>query len=179
VGGAAAGGAAAAGAAAAVGGAAPGGAEVGGAAAGGAEVGGAAAGAPFRYRLRVRYAECDRQGHVFNSHYFAYFDVAMTELWRAAIGNYDLMVERGVDVVVGEAQARFRRAARFDDEIDVEAAIERLGRSGITIAFRVLRGSEPLVDGRLMYVCVDARELTSTPIPGWLREALAPWVVSR
>src|SRR5204863_57417 len=78
--------------------------------------GGQAGGRPFRHRLRVRYAECDRQGHVFNSHYFAYFDVVLTELWRAAIGYYDLMIERGVDVVVGEAQARYLRAAHFDDE---------------------------------------------------------------
>jgi acyl-CoA thioester hydrolase len=124
----------------------------------------------------VRYAECDRQGHVFNSHYFAYFDVALTELWRAAIGRYDLMIERGVDVVVAEAHARYLRGARFDDEIDLEAAIERLGTTGITTRFRVLRQESLLVDGRLRHVCVDAAALTSTPIPDWLRQALAPWV---
>jgi acyl-CoA thioester hydrolase len=134
-------------------------------------------GSPFRHRLRVRYAECDRQGHVFNSHYFAYFDVALTELWRAAIGRYDVMTERGVDVVVAEAHARYLRGARFDDEIDLEAAIERLGTTGITTRFRVLRQESLLVDGRLRHVCVDAAALTSTPIPDWLREALAPWVV--
>lgn len=37
----------------------------------------------------MRYAERDRQGVVFNAHYFAYFDLAMTELWRAALGRYD------------------------------------------------------------------------------------------
>jgi acyl-CoA thioester hydrolase len=131
----------------------------------------------FRHRLRVRYAECDRQGHVFNSHYFAYFDVVLTELWRAALGYYDVMTERGVDVVVGEAQARYLRAAHFDDEIDIEAGIERLGRTGITTRFRVLRDGELLVDGRLRHVCVEAAALTSTPIPDWLRDALAPWVV--
>ena len=36
----------------------------------------------FRYRIRIRYHECDPQGHVFNSNYLAYFDVAITELWR-------------------------------------------------------------------------------------------------
>ena len=29
--------------------------------------------------LRVRWAECDAQGIVFNVNYFLYFDVAMTE----------------------------------------------------------------------------------------------------
>ena len=135
-------------------------------------------GEPFRHRLRVRYAECDMQGHVFNAHYLAYFDLTLTELWRAAIGYYGLMTERGVDLVVAEANARYLAAARFDEEIDVEATIERLGTTAITTRFRVLRGERLLVDGWLRHVCVDATALTKTPIPGWLRDALAPWVIA-
>src|SRR6266576_6644515 len=101
----------------------------------------------FVHRLRVRYAECDRQGVVFNSHYFAYFDVAMTELWRAAMGRYDAMIERGVDMVVAEAQARFLGSARFDDEIELEVAVERLGTTASTTRHRILRDGEPLVEG--------------------------------
>ena len=50
---------------------------------------------PFAHRLRVRYHECDPQGIVFNSHHFAYFDVVLTELWRAAFGSYGAMVASG------------------------------------------------------------------------------------
>ena len=130
----------------------------------------------FECRVRVRYAECDRQGHVFNAHYFAYFDLALTELWRAAIGYYDRMLEHGVDLVVGEAQARYLRPARFDDEIDIAVAVERLGTTGLTTRYQVLRAGELLVDGRLRHVCVDAAAMTKTPIPDWLRSALQPWV---
>jgi hypothetical protein len=38
---------------------------------------------PFRHRIRVRYSECDQQGVVFYPHYLAWFDIAMTELFRA------------------------------------------------------------------------------------------------
>ena len=61
---------------------------------------------PFTHRLRVRYAECDVQGVVFNSHYLAYFDIAITELWRAALGGYEAMLDRGLDIVVAEAHLR-------------------------------------------------------------------------
>src|SRR5262245_22519326 len=33
----------------------------------------------FVHRLRVRWAEVDRQGIVFNGHYLTYFDVGVTE----------------------------------------------------------------------------------------------------
>ena len=76
----------------------------------------------FVHELRVRYGECDPQGIVFNPNYLAYFDHTVTELWRAsAIGSWDAMVERGLDVVVGEANIRFRAPARFDDLIAIHA----------------------------------------------------------
>ena len=135
-------------------------------------------GRPFVHRLRVRYAECDRQGVVFNAHYFAYFDLAMTELCRAAMGRYDAMIERGIDMVVAEAQARFLDSARFDDEIDLEVTVERLGTTGSTTRHRVVRDGDVLVEGVLRHVFVDSETLEKAPIPDWLRDALEPYRVT-
>jgi acyl-CoA thioester hydrolase len=131
--------------------------------------------APFVHRLRVRYGECDPQQIVFNANYFAYFDVAMTELWREAMGSYGLMMERGVDMVVAEASAKFLGAARFDDEIALEVSIARLGTTACTTAHRVTRDGEVLVEGSMRHVFVDPRTLEKLEIPDWLRAALAPW----
>jgi acyl-CoA thioester hydrolase len=132
--------------------------------------------APFVHRIRVRYAECDPQQIVFNANYFAYFDVAMTELWRAALGSYTVMMERGVDMVVAEASARFLGAARFDDEIALEVAVARLGMTACTTAHNVRRDGELLVEGHMRHVFVDPQTLRKLEIPDWLRKALAPWV---
>jgi acyl-CoA thioester hydrolase len=133
--------------------------------------------APFVHPLRVRYAECDPQQIVFNANYFAYFDVGMTELWRAAIGHYGLMMERGVDMVVAEASARFLGAARFDDLLELEVAITRLGSTACTTRHRVLRGGQALVEGSMRHVFVDPQTLKKMAIPDWLRESLSPWVL--
>ena len=39
---------------------------------------------PFRYYVRVRYAECDAQKVVFNTRYAEYVDVGLNEFLRAA-----------------------------------------------------------------------------------------------
>ena len=130
---------------------------------------------PFVHRLRVRYHECDRQGIVFNAQWFAFFDVTLTELCRAAFGSYDAMVEEGTDVVVVDAQARFLAPGRFDEELDVAYAIERLGTTSMTIAASVTRDGERLVEGRLVYVFVDPVTLAKQEIPAVVRERLAPW----
>src|SRR2546427_3073509 len=95
--------------------------------------------APFVHPLRVRYAECDPQQIVFNANYFAYFDVGMTELWRAAVRRYGGMLERGVDMVVAGASARLLGAARVADALGLEGSITRPGTSACTTRPRVMR----------------------------------------
>ena len=134
-------------------------------------------GEPFSHELRVRYAECDPQGVVFNAHYLAYFDASVTELWRAAFGGYRVMMDRGVDLVVAEAQLRFRTPARVDDVLTLCVSVTRLGNTAITSHHRISRGEEMVVEGTLRHVVVDLATLTKTPIPDWIREGLAPWAV--
>ena len=125
----------------------------------------------------MRYGECDPQQIVFNANYFLYFDVVMTELWRVALGHYGAMLDRGIDMVVAEASARFLSAARFDDELDLGVSISRLGSTACTTQHRVMRDGEALVEGELRHVFVDPVSLEKVAIPDWLREALAPWVL--
>jgi acyl-CoA thioester hydrolase len=139
---------------------------------------------PVTYKLRVRFGECDPQGVVFNANYLAYFDIGITELFRAAFGSmggYQAMVERsGLEFVVVEAGLRYRRPAHFDEELTLEIALMRLGTTSITTGYRLLRDGELLVDGTLRHVLVDPKGLierepgAKTPIPDWMREGLAP-----
>jgi acyl-CoA thioester hydrolase len=132
--------------------------------------------ARFTHSFRVRYGECDPQGIVFNANYIAYFDLAITELWREAFGSYAVMEERGVDMVVAEVNAQFRGSARFDDLVDLGVAIERLGTTSMTTRLLLHREEELLVEGWIRHVFVDAEGWEKTEIPDWLREGLEPYL---
>jgi acyl-CoA thioester hydrolase len=132
-------------------------------------------GEPFAHRLRVRYAECDLQGVVFNAHYLAYLDVSITELWRAAFGGYQAMLDGGLDLVVAETRLRFERPARFDDELTLEVAISQLTNSSILSEHRVWRDGDSLAQASMRHVLVDRQTLRKTPIPDWVRSGLSPW----
>jgi acyl-CoA thioester hydrolase len=134
---------------------------------------------PFVDRLRVRFAECDDQGRVFNAHYLAYADVALTEFFRALFGSYGNVTARGVDVVVGEANLVFLAAARFEDELDLSVTIAHIGTTSMTMVVRMIRAA----DGELLnlvrsrYVWIDVDSHLKTPIPDWAREGLAAYYV--
>jgi acyl-CoA thioester hydrolase len=133
--------------------------------------------APYVHQLRVRYHECDAQGIVFNAHHFAYFDMTLTELWRAAFGSYNAMLEDyGVDVMVKDAQATFHASPRFDDMLDIEMTIEKLGNSSMVSTFEEKRDGDLLVTGRLVHVFVDPATWKKQDIPASVRERLEPYV---
>lgn len=135
-------------------------------------------GQPHVHTLRVRYGECDIQGIVFNAHYMTYFDVSITELWRAAYGSYRAMTDRGIDVVLAEAQLRFRNPARFDDELALSIAVTHMGQTSILTRHEARRGPDLVAEADLRHVLVDLKTLAKTPIPDWARAGLEPFRVS-
>jgi acyl-CoA thioester hydrolase len=110
---------------------------------------------------------------VFNAHYFAYFDIALTELWREAFGSYEQMIRDGYDVVVADAGARFRGAAQFDEEIDIAMTVAKLGETSMTTDIEVRRDGEVLVEGRMVHVWVNAQNFEKARIPDSARELLS------
>jgi acyl-CoA thioester hydrolase len=136
----------------------------------------------FVHELRVRYGECDPQGIVFNANYLLYFDVAFTEMWRAAVGPWQEMVASGIDAVVGETHLSFRAPARYDDELQLRVQIAQLGRTAVTTEIDVMRGDELLVAGWLRHVCVATpaggqANLAKQPWPAHIRDGLSRFVV--
>ena len=134
--------------------------------------------AAFRHRLRVRYQECDPQGVVYFARYLDFVDIALTELWRERFGSYKTLVESGTDMVVAEATVRYRDAARFDDEIDIELAIGDLGRTSMVTRARILRGGALLAEASIRQVFIEPATRTKKPIPDEVRTGLAGMIAA-
>ena len=135
--------------------------------------------ATFTFPMRVRFAECDPQGIVFNSRYLEYFDVAMTEIWREAIGPYDeATAAADVELVVAEAGIRYRDSLRFDDEFELQASVSRLGTTSMTTAIYVLRDGAVVAEGELRHVFLARAGGRPTPVPEPIRTAFLPYLAA-
>lgn len=102
--------------------------------------------------------------------------MVITELWREAIGPYMEMLESGVDMVVGEVNVRFLGPARFDDELDLEARLTRLGETSVSTRIDGSVAGSPVVEGRLRHVFIDPPSKTKIAIPADIRAGLEPYV---
>ena len=129
----------------------------------------------LRLPLRVRWAEVDLQGVVFNGHYLTYCDVCVTEYWRAIGMPYPAaFLEIGSDLFVRKATLEYHAPAVFDDELEVCGRTARLGRTSLVFGVGMFRRgqSDALVEGELVYVNTDPSTRKTQPLPELLRQRI-------
>jgi len=137
---------------------------------------------PYRFfhPLRVRWAEVDRQGIVFNGHYLTYFDVAITEYWRAIDLPYpDGVADSGSDLYVVKTLINYKGSAEYDDLLDIGVHVSRIGLTSITFQLGIFREGELLVDGEVVYVNADPDTRKPTPVPEKIRHAVEHFEAAR
>ncbi len=120
----------------------------------------------FFHTLRVRYSEIDGQGVVFNAHYLTYYDVAVTEYFRAI--GYDQFTDAkktGMDFHVVKAVVEYKAPIPFDQELDVGARVARIGNSSLVFELAIFPkgGNQLFATGELVWVNTD--QTTHRPAP--------------
>jgi len=136
---------------------------------------------PFLIDERVRWSDVDAAGIIFYGSYVRFFELAETELFRAAGLTYGLMFDE-YDMLLPRAQvhADFHFPARLDDALQVAAYISRVGNKSITMQFDVmLLGSDRLIaEGHLVLVTTDRTRLKSRALPAAFVRCLEPFTLS-
>jgi acyl-CoA thioester hydrolase len=117
--------------------------------------------------MRVRWADVDMQGIVFNPNYLVYADTAMTEYMRAVGFAYpEALLPFGTDIFAVSSSIDFEASARFDDMLSIGARIERFGRTSFRFRISIFRDDALLADVRTTYVCATPGTVrTTVPVP--------------
>jgi len=125
----------------------------------------------FTNRIRVRYAEIDGQGVVFNAHWLTYFDDSCTRFMESlGFGPEFWTIE--FDVMLVRAELEWEGSARFDEWIDIEVAPVRLGTKSFDLHYTAAVAGRPACAATITYVAVVPGKNTSIAIPDQVRAAL-------
>ncbi|HXG29729.1 MAG TPA: acyl-CoA thioesterase [Nevskiales bacterium] len=128
----------------------------------------------FRYRLRVRYGECDAQKVVFNARYGDYIDLASLEFLRAVLPRPADLISGAFDYQLVKQTIEWKAPIRFDDVAEITVWCKHIGRTSFTLAFEFrIAGTEAVTaSAETIYVLVDSATLTKTPLPLDVTQAL-------
>ena len=127
----------------------------------------------FTHPIRVYWEDTDAGGIVFYANYLKFFERARTE-WLRALGieQRNLKETSGGMFVVAETTVKYLRSARLDDQLQVTARLELIGRSTLTIHQQALCSDAVLCEGSIRLCWVQSDTLKSHRIPPHLLEIL-------
>jgi acyl-CoA thioester hydrolase len=97
--------------------------------------------------LRVRFCETDLMGIVHHANYLQYFEMGRVEWLRRRGVTYASWAARGFHLPVVEVSIRYRKPARFDDELLLETRLSELRGYALRFEYDLRRGDELLVEG--------------------------------
>ena len=93
--------------------------------------------------IRIYYEDTDSGGVVYHSNYLKFMERARTEWLRDfEIDQKALKDNLNLMFVVHEIDIKFMRPAVFDDEIEVQTKLEKLGSVKIELEQKIFRSSE-------------------------------------
>jgi acyl-CoA thioester hydrolase len=127
---------------------------------------------PFKFSAttRVGFSDTDAQGIVYYGRYMPYFDLARVEYHR----RLGLMrVDGPGEFVMRAMTVDYHAPACFDDEIEVDVRVARIGRTSITYEFAAYLVAEVLAaTARQTLVLVDLPRRRPCEIPESFREPI-------
>ena len=130
----------------------------------------------FTFPVRVYWEDTDAGGVVYYASYLRFLERARSEWLRTlGIDQARLLRDERLQFVVVEANIRYHRPAKFDDELLVSAALDSLRGASVTFAQEIRRGGEAgelLVSATVRAACLASDTLKPRPLPQTLASQL-------
>ena len=131
----------------------------------------------FTFTRRVQFFDTDMAGIVHFANFYRFMEEAEHEMFRSL--GFKIVENQPDGSVVGwprvQASCRFEAPAYYDDLIDIDIAIARVGVKSLTMSFLFRRGTTRLATGELktVYCRFDAAgKFESIEIPPGVAEKL-------
>jgi 4-hydroxybenzoyl-CoA thioesterase/acyl-CoA thioester hydrolase len=134
----------------------------------------------FLTTRRVEFSDTDAAGIMHFAAFFRMMEQAEHDLLRSvglSVVSHDPAGQISWPRVA--AQCDFAAAARFEELLEIEVRIARLGTKSVTYVHRFSRGGQQLATGSITSCCCRITPGSAPeplPIPAWFAEKLRPFV---
>ncbi len=132
----------------------------------------------FHWPVRVYYEDTDAGGVVYHSNYLNFMERARTE-WLRALGfeQPQVRADLGVIIVVHSMQVEFKSPACFNDMLDVQCKLAKIGRGSIEMEQKIMRDHHLLIKAQVKLAFVNAETFKPLGIPAAIKAAMQPNLV--
>ena len=120
--------------------------------------------------IRIYYEDTDSGGVVYHANYLKFMERARTEWLRDfEIDQKALKDNLNLMFVVHEIDIKFMRPAVFNDEIEVQTKLKKLGSVKIELEQKIFRSYELLIESRVVVASVNSISMKPMRIPNEIK----------
>ena len=129
--------------------------------------------AHFYHKERVRWVDTDASQRIHFTAMFRYFEAAQQEFFSSLGLNYTSLRDLGVDLPRVSVECNYSAPITYDEMLDIEVRIERVGNSSVTLGYTAHRQDGVVgASGRVTFCSVDTSTGRAVPLPQEIRKAL-------
>lgn len=127
----------------------------------------------FSWPVRVYYEDTDAGGVVYHSNYLNFMERARTE-WLRALGFEQTVVKEalGIIIVVHSLSVTFKSPAYFNDLLEIQCDITKIGRGSIEMAQTIFRDGTALINAHVKAAFVNVATFKPVGIPDNIKNAM-------
>lgn len=128
---------------------------------------------PVSIEIPVAWGEMDAFGHVNNVVFFRYFESARIAYFQAVIGNK--IKSKTFVPILAQTECQYLRPVYFPDTLVAESAVSQVGRTSITMEYRLLskEQNEIVAQGKAVVVNVDPETGKGCPLTEETKESIS------
>jgi acyl-CoA thioester hydrolase len=123
-----------------------------------------------RLKLQIRFADLDILGHVNNSVYLTYFELARLHYFRYLVGDHWDWKKDGMVLVKNEVE--YIKPVLVTDNPEIEMKVAHIGTKSFALYYELIVNGVLYTKGLSVQVCYDSISGQSIPIPPQMLEAL-------
>ena len=106
--------------------------------------------------FKVYYEDTDASGRVYHANYLKFFERGRTNLIYQTKYTHEILLDKfNIIFVVKECSIEFKKPAFFEDTIKVISKIDQLSRVKIKFNQKIFRGSDLLVQAKVLVIPVN------------------------
>ncbi|MDR7075647.1 YbgC/YbaW family acyl-CoA thioester hydrolase [Neobacillus niacini] len=123
-------------------------------------------------KVRIQFVDTDMSERIHYSSIFRYFEIMDHDFFRRIGYPYKKIFTLGLDMPRVHVECSYLGNIRYDDELEVQATIAKVGNSSYTLQFCFYNKDELVAKGRLTNVFIDTSTGKSVKIPEFIKEEL-------
>ena len=107
--------------------------------------------------FHVRYAETDQMGIVHHAAYLVWLEEGRSQWLRDHGTSFVAFEQDGVTLAVSEVNARYSKAAQYDQLVTVRCWIEEIKSRRLTFGYQIIdpQDGSLLFSGTTKHICID------------------------